>query len=121
MQRERCLQSAGSRRELVEHCPEERLSHNPDNEPQQVAATAVAAPVVSVKSCTTEVTANCSTSPIQSETFSKNAEIEEKADAAQTSPTVFDRVLMLRPADQATVNCHLWHKAGADKLGVHNV
>ena len=100
----------------MKHCPEERLSHNPDNEPQQVAATAVAAPVVSVKSRTYEVTANCSTSPIQSETFSKNAEGEEKADATQTSPTAYDRVLMLRPADQATVHAPLTVTCGTKQV-----
>ena len=45
----------------------------------------------------------CPTTSIQSETFSSRAEVEEKADAAQTAPTAYDRVLLLRSADQTTV------------------
>ena len=41
------------------------------------------------------------------EIFSSKAEVEEKADAAQTAPTAYDS--------------YLWHKAGAEKLGIHNI
>ena len=100
----RCLQSACARRKLVVHRPEHIL--DPDSEPQQGAAAAVPAPAVPVKSCTTEVSADCPTLSIQSETFSPRAE-EKKTEATQTLSTVSDRVLMLRPADQATVNAPL--------------
>ena len=99
----RCLQSACARRKLVVHRPEHVL--DPHSEPQQGAAAAVPAPAVPVKSCTTEVSADCPTLSIQSETFSPWAE-EKKADA-QTLCTASGRVLMLRPADQATVNAPL--------------
>ena len=81
--------------------------HDPDGEPQQAAEAANPEPAAPVKSCTTEVSADCPTSSIQSETSSPKAEVKEKADAAHTSPTVSGRVLMLRPADRATANAHL--------------
>ena len=84
----RCLQSACARRKLVVHRPEHIL--DPDSETQQGG----------------EVSADCPTLSIQSETFSPRAE-EKKTEATQTLSTVSDRVLMLRPADQATVNAPL--------------
>ena len=101
----RCLQSACARRKLVVHRPEHIL--DPGSEPQQGAAAAVPAPAVPVKSCTTEVSAGCPTLSIQSETSSPRAEEKKKTDATQTLSTASGRVLMLRPADQATVNAPL--------------
>ena len=105
-QRSRCVESACSRRKIVVQSAERRQIQDPDSKPQQVAAAAAAAaaaassaPAAPVKSCTTDVIADCPTSSIQSETFSSRAEIEEKADAAHTAPTAYDRVLLLRPAD----------------------
>ena len=103
----RCLQSACARRKLVVHRPEHIL--DPRGELQQGAAAAVPAPAVPVKSCTTEVSAGCPTLSIQPETSSPRAEEKKKTDATQTLSTASDRVLMLRPADQATVNA--WRKA----------
>ena len=79
-QRTRCLDSACSRRNI----------QDTDSKPQQVAAAAFSAPAAFVKSCTTDIFAGCPTSSIQSETFSSRAEVEEKADAAQTAPTAYD-------------------------------
>ena len=106
-QRSRCVESACSRRELVVQSAERRHIQDPDSKPRQVAAAASSAPAAPVKSCTTDVFADCPTSSIQSETFSSRAEVEEKADAAQTAPTANHRVLLLRPADQLTVNAPL--------------
>ena len=83
----------------------ERFIHDPDNEPQKVAAAVVSAPVAPVKSCTTEVTAGCPTPSIQSKsTFSTNVEVEEKAEVAHTEPTACGTVYILRRAEQDTVN-----------------
>ena len=101
----RCLQSACARRKLVVHRPEHIL--DPHSESQQGAAAAVPAPAVPVKSCTTEVSAGCPTLSIQSESSSPRAEEKKKTDATQTLSTASGRVLMLRPADQATVNTPL--------------
>ena len=109
----RCLQSACARRKLVVHLPVHIL--DPDSEPQQGAAAAVPAPVVPVKSCTTEVSADCPTLSIQSETFSSRAE-EKKTEATQTVSTGSDRVLILRPADQATVNAPLTVTCGTKQV-----
>ena len=69
-----------------------------------------------VKLCTTTGFADCPLSSIQSETFSPRAEVEEKAGAAQTAPTDCDRVLMLRPADQTTVNAPLTVTCGTKQV-----
>ena len=69
------------------HTAEGRLIHDPNSKPQQVAAAAISAPAVSVKSHTTNVFTDCPTASIQSETFSWRAKIVEKPDAAQTAPT----------------------------------
>ena len=92
----RCLQSACARRKLVVHRPE----HIPDP----------------VKSCTTEVSAGCPTLSIQSETSSPRAEEKKKTDATQTLSTDSGRVLMLRPADQATVNAPLTVTCGTKQV-----
>ena len=115
-QRSRCVESACSRRKLVVHSAERRQIQDPDSKPRQVAATASSAPAAPVKSCTTDVFADCPTSSIQSETFSSRAEVEEKADAAQTAPTAYDRVLLLRPADQPTVNAPLTVTCGTKQV-----
>ena len=101
------------------HSAEGRQFQDPDSKLQQVAAAAAAAssaPVAPVNSCTTDVFADCPTSSIQSETFSSRAEVEEKADAAQTAPTAYDRVLLLRPADQPTVNAPLTVTCGTKQV-----
>ena len=103
-QRPRCVESACSRSKLVVHPAEGRHIQNTDRKPQQAAAAAISAPAVPVKLCIATGFADCPLSSIQSKTFSPRAEVEEKADAAQTAPTDCDRVLMLRPADQTTVN-----------------
>ena len=110
----RCLQSACARRKLVVHRPEHIL--DPDSEPQQGAAAAVPAPAVPVKSCTTEVSADCPTLSIQSETSSPRAEEKKKTDATQTLSTASGRVLMLRPADQTTVNAPLTVTCGTKQV-----
>ena len=110
----RCLQSACARRKLVVHCPEHIL--DPHSESQQGAAAAVPAPAVPWKSCTTEVSAGCPTLSIQSETFSPRAEEKKKPDATQTLSTASGRVLMLRPADQATVNAPLTLTCGTKQV-----
>ena len=46
------------------------------------------------------------------------AEVDEKADAAQTAPTAYERVLLLHPADQPTVNAPLTVTCGK-KQGRH--
>ena len=90
-QRARCVaESACSRRKLVVHSAERRHVHDPDSKPQQAAA-AAAASSAPVKLCKTDVLADCPTSSIQSETFSAKAEVEEKADAAQTAPLAYDQ------------------------------
>ena len=109
----RCLQSACATRKLVVHRPEHIL--DPDSEPQQGAAAAVPEPAVPVKSCTTEASADGPTLSILSETFSPRAE-EKKADATQTLSTASGRVLMLRPADQATVNAPLTVTCGTKQV-----
>ena len=110
----RYLQSACPRRKLVVHCPEHLP--DPDSEPQQGATAAAPAPAAPVKSCTTEVSADCPTSPMQSESFSPGAEEKEEADATQTLSTASDRVLMLRSADQATVNAPLTITCGTKQV-----
>ena len=110
----RCLQSACARRKLVVHRPEHIL--DPHGESQQGAAAAVPAPAVPVKSCTTEVSAGCPTLSIQSETSSPRAEEKKKTDATQTLSTASGRVLMLRPADQATVNAPLTVTCGTKQV-----
>ena len=110
----RCLQSACARRKLVVHRPEHIL--DPDSEPQQGAAAAVPAPAVPVKSCTTEVSAGCPILSIQSETSSPRAEEKKKTDETQTLSTASGRVLMLRPADQATVNAPLTVTCGTEQV-----
>ena len=110
----RCLQSACARRKLVVHRPEHIL--DPDGEPQQGAAAAVPAPAIPVKLCTTEVSADCPTLSIQSETSSPRAEEKKKTDATQTLSTASGRVLMLRPADQATVNAPLTVTCGTKQV-----
>ena len=110
----RCLQSACARRKLVVHRPEHIL--DPHSESQQGAAAAVPAPAVPVKSCTTEVSAGCPTLSIQSETSSPRAEEKKKADATQTLSTASGRVLMLRPADQPTVNAPLTVTCGTKQV-----
>ena len=107
------MECACSRRKLVVESAEGRQIQDPDSKPRQVAAAAPAAPV---KSCTTDVFADCPTSAIQSETFSSRAEVEEKADAAQTAPTANDKVLLLRPADQPTVNAPLAVTCGTKQV-----
>ena len=109
----RCLQSACASRKLVVHRPEHIF--DPDSEPQQGAAATVPVPAVQVKSCTTEVSTDCPTLSIQSETFSPRAE-EKKTEATRTLSTVRDRVLMLRPADQATVNAPLTVTCGTKQV-----
>ena len=115
-QRVRCVESACSKRQLVGHSAEGRQIQDPDSKLQQVAASASSAPATPVKSCTTDVYAGCPTSSIQSEPFSLRAEVEEKADAAHTAPTAFDRVLLLRPADQPTVNDPLTVTCGTKQV-----
>ena len=116
-QRARCVESACSKRQLVVHSAEGRQIQDPDSKPQQVAAAAaISAPAASVKSCTTDVFADCPTSSIQSETFSSWAKVEQKADAAQTAPTLFDRVLLLRPANQPTVLAPLTVTCGTKQV-----
>ena len=110
----RCLQSACARRKLVVHRPEHIL--DPDSEPQQGAAAAVPAPAVPLKSCTTEVSAGCPTLSIQSETSSPRAEEKKKTDATQTLSSASGRELMLRPADQATVNAPLTVTCGTKQV-----
>ena len=110
----RCLQSACARRKLVVHRPEHIL--DPRSEPQQGAAAAVPAPAVPVKSCTTEVSAGCPTLSIQSETSSPRAEEKKKTNATQTLSTASGRVLMLRPADQATLNAPLTVTCGTKQV-----
>ena len=110
----RCLQSACARRKLVVHRPEHIF--DPHSEPQQGAAAAVPAPAVPVKLCTTEVSADCPTLSIQSGTFSPRAEEKKKTDATQTLSTASGRVLMLRPADQATVNAPLTVTCGTKQM-----
>ena len=110
----RCLQSACARRKLVVHRPEHFL--DPHSESQQGAAAAVPAPAVPVKSCTTEMSAGCPTFSIQSETSSPRAEEKKKTDATQTLSTASGRVLMLRPADQATVNAPLTVTCGTKQV-----
>ena len=101
------MESACSRRKLVVHSAEGRHIQDPDRKPQQVASAAISAPAATVKSCTTNVLADCPASSIQSETFSSRAEVEEKADGVQSAPTAHDWVSILRPADQTTVNAPL--------------
>ena len=73
-QRSHCVESACSRRKLVVHSVEGRQNQDPNSKPQQVAAAAASsAPAAPVKSCTTDVFADCPTSSIQSETFSSRA------------------------------------------------
>ena len=97
-QRARCLKSNGSRRKTVMHSPEEFSIRDPDSKPQQVNATTISAAAAPEKSCITEMFADCPTSSLQSESSSPSAEVKHKA------PTICDRVLMLGPADQHTVN-----------------
>ena len=110
-QRSNCVNSACFRHKLVVHSAERRQIQDPDSKPQQVAAAAAAAAssalAAPVKSCTSDVSADCPTSSIQSDFFSSRAEVEMKADAAQTAPTAYDKVLLLRPADQPIVNAPL--------------
>ena len=115
-QRSRCVESAYSRRKLVVQSAERRQIQDPDSKPRQVDAAASSAPAAPVKSCTTDVFSDCPTLSIQSETFSSRAEVEEKADAAQTAPTAYDRVLLLRPADQPTVNAPLTVTCGTKQV-----
>ena len=117
-QRSRCVESACSRRKLVVHSADRRQIQDPDSKSQQVAAAAAAssAPAAPVESCTTDVFADWPTSSIQSETFSSRAEVEEKADAAQNAPTAYYRVLLLRPADQPTVNAPLTVTCGTKQV-----
>ena len=110
----RCLQSACAGRKLVVHRPEHIL--DPHGESQQGAAAAVPAPAVPVKSCTTEVSAGRPTLSIRSETSSPRAEEKKKTDATQTLSTASGRVLMLRPADQATVNAPLTVTCGTKQV-----
>ena len=109
-----CLQSACARRKLVVHRPEHIL--DPHGESQQGAAAVVPAPAVPVTSCTTEVSPGCPTLSIQSETSSPRAEEKKKTDATQTLSTASGRVLMLRPADQATVNAPLTVTCGTKQV-----
>ena len=109
----RCLQSACARPKLVVHRPKHIF--DPDSEPQQGAAATVPVPAIPVKSCTTEVSTDCPTLSIQSETFSPRAE-EKKTEATRTLSTVGDRVLLLRPADQATVNAPLTVTCGTKQV-----
>ena len=110
------MESACSRRKLVVHSAERRQIHDPDSKPRQVAAAASSAPAAPVKSCTTDVFADCPTSSIQSETFSSRTEVEEEADAAQTAPTAYDKVLLLHPADQPTENAPLTVACGTKQM-----
>ena len=110
----RCLQSACARRKLVVHRREHIL--DPHSESQQGAAAAVPATAVPVKSCTTVVSAGCPTLSIQSETSSPRAEEKKKTDATQTLSTASGRVLMLRPADQATLNAPLTVTCGTKQV-----
>ena len=98
------------------HSAEGRHIHEPVKKPQQVAPAAIPAPAAPVKSCATDVFADCPTSSIQSETYSPRPEVEEKADAAQTAPTAYDSVLMLRPAVQTTVNAPLTVTCGTKQV-----
>ena len=115
-QRLRCVENACSRRKLVVHSAEGRHIQDTHKNPQQVAAAAIPARAAPVKLCTTTGFADCPTSSIQSETFNPNAEVEEEAGAAQTAPTDCDRVLMLRPADQTTVNAPLTVTCGTKQV-----
>ena len=110
------MESACSRRKLVVHSAERCQIQDPDSKPRQVAAAASSVPAAPVKSCTTDVFANCPTSSIQSETFSSRAKVEEKADATQTAPTAHDKVLLLRPADQPTVTAPLTVTCGTKQV-----
>ena len=110
------MDSACSKRQLVVHSAEGRQIQDPYSKPQQIAAAASSAPAAPVKSCTTYVFAGCPTSSIQSETFGSWAEVKEKADAAQTAPTAYDRVLLLRPANQPTVNAPLTVACGTKQV-----
>ena len=109
----RCLQSACARRKLVVHRPEHIL--DPDSELQQGAAAAAPAPAAPLKSCTTEVSAGCPTLSIQFEISSPRAE-EKKTDATHTLSTASGRVLMLRPADEATANAPLTVTCGTKQV-----
>ena len=115
-QRARCVESACSKLKLMVHSAEGRHIQDTDRKPQQVAAAAISAPAAPVKLCTTTGFADCPTSSVQSETLSSRAEVEEKADALQTAPTDCDRVLMLRPADQTTVNAPLTVTCGTKQV-----
>ena len=115
-QRSRCVESVRYRRKLVVHSAERRQIQDPDSKPQQVAAAASSVPAAPVKLCTTTVFADCPTSSIESETFNSRAEVGEKADAAETAPTAYDRVLLLRPADQPTVNASLTVTCGTKQV-----
>ena len=101
---------------MVVHSAERRQIQDPDSKPRQAAAAASSAPAAPVKSCTTDVFADCRTSSIQSETFSSRAEVEEKADAAQSAPTAYDKVLLLRPVDEPTVNAPLTVTCGTKQV-----
>ena len=83
------------------HSPEERRIHDPDVKPQQVAVVASSVPAAPVNSCKTDVFAGCPKLSIQSETSTR---VKDKDDAAQTAPTTCGRALILRPADQTSVN-----------------
>ena len=91
-------ESACSRRKLVMHSPDGRHIHDPDSQLQQVNAAAISVHAASEKLSTTNVFADCSTSCIHSETSSPRADVKQKAS------TACDTVLMVRPADQTTVN-----------------
>ena len=95
------------------HRPEHFLG--PDSEPQQGAAAATPVPAASLTSCTTEVSAGCPTLSIQSEISGPGAE-EKKTDATHTLSTASGRVLLLRPADQATVNAPLTVTCGTKQV-----
>ena len=114
----RCVESACSKRQLVVHSAEGCQIQDPDSKPQQIAAAAAAssAPAAPVKSCTIDVFADCPTLSIQSETFSSRAEVEDKADAAETASTAYDRVLLLGPADQPSVNAPLTVTCGTKQV-----
>ena len=115
-QRARCKETACSRRKLMVPSAEGRHIQDTDRKHQQVAAVAIPAPAVPVKLCRTTGFADCPTLSIQSENFSSRAEVEEKADAPQTATTDSGRVLMLRPADQTTVNAPLTVTCGTKKV-----
>ena len=110
LQRARCVESACSRCKLVVHSPERPHIHDPDSQLQQVNATAISAPAAPEKSCTTNVSADCSTLSIQSETSSPRADVEQKVS------TACDTVLMLRPADYTTVNAPLTVTCGTKRV-----